>query len=507
MRSKNDNRGEAITELRKDIPNVVYHVFGHHKDCSVDFCKVKQGLEIQNDEANITVTSEEGNGDCLADVNEEWVEGTAECDEELSRGASPLGCIDLEINLIRDVKVLLMRLANKAEKLIGNFTTNLAESWMGVRSKFDGGKVKNRCQRGSWHFRCFGAALRNNFGIDWAPKVWNLCTNVPASKPFLNHYRKQVGRAIRINRSKSKPEIKSRARKRKLDRVRVSHTKKAKESYGQDCLENEVDLSMGELAQNMLEYQRLHYNKSESQLKSLELQTREQSLCGMWRVEHTRRLTSSNFGDVLSRKVSSSVVPIVKRFIYPSFKGNMFTRSGITDEPLTVKEYMMAKQAQGIDVLVQSRGLVIDPAHQCLAASPDGLVIERNTGEKGLLEVKNLLQNKAVTLEEAATNMKSFCLALNGTNLHLKRNHKYFHQCQGLVNIVNMPWIDFVVRHAAPHQLHIERIYKDEVLWKETMQPKLLAFFNKAMLPELACPRMGKHPGIRIPSDPWVTRM
>ena len=470
----------------------------------MDFCKVKQGLEIQNAEGNLDVTPEEQNRDCLEDVNAEWVEGTAESDEELSRGASPLGCIEVEMNLIRDVKVLLMRLANKAEKLIGNFTTNLAESWMGVRSKFDGGKVTNRCQRGSWHFRCFGAALRKNFGIDWAPKVWNLCTNIPASKPFQNHYRKQVVRAIRINRCKSKADVKSRARKRKLDRARASHTKKAKQSYGKDCLEDEEDVPVGQLAQQMADYQKLHYNKSEMELNCLEAQTREQSLCGMWRVEHTRRLTSSNFGDVLSRKVSSSVVPIVKRFIYPSFKGNMFTRRGITNEPLTVKEYMMAKEAQGIDVVVHSSGLVIDQAHQCLAASPDGVVIERNTGEKGLLEVKNLLQNKPITLNEAARNMKSFCLALNGTNLHLKRNHKYFHQCQGLLNIVNMPWIDFVVRHDAPHQLHIERIYKDEVLWEETMLPKLLAFFNKAMLPELACPRNGKHPGIRNPSEPWV---
>ena len=51
--------------------------------------------------------------------------------------------------LIQDVQIILNRIADKSERLIGNFTTNLAESWMAIRSKFDGGKVINRCGRGS----------------------------------------------------------------------------------------------------------------------------------------------------------------------------------------------------------------------------------------------------------------------------------------------------------------------------------------------------------------------
>ncbi|WAQ97669.1 hypothetical protein MAR_030359, partial [Mya arenaria] len=40
--------------------------------------------------------------------------------------------------IIRDVSVILNIVAAKADRLIGDFTTNLAERWMAIRAKFDG---------------------------------------------------------------------------------------------------------------------------------------------------------------------------------------------------------------------------------------------------------------------------------------------------------------------------------------------------------------------------------
>ena len=61
---------------------------------------------------------------------------------------------------------------------IGNFTTNLCESWMHIRTKFDGGKQINRSQSGSWGGRCAGAGLRCNEGAGWGPSMWKtaVCT-------------------------------------------------------------------------------------------------------------------------------------------------------------------------------------------------------------------------------------------------------------------------------------------------------------------------------------------
>ena len=48
--------------------------------------------------------------------------------------------------------------------IVGNFTTDLAESWMHLRSKFDSRKQINRSQAGSWESLCAGAGLHCNEG-------------------------------------------------------------------------------------------------------------------------------------------------------------------------------------------------------------------------------------------------------------------------------------------------------------------------------------------------------
>ena len=68
--------------------------------------------------------------------------------------------------------------------LSGNFTTNLAESWMHIRSKFDGGKQINRIQGGSWHGHCAGAGLRCNEGAGWGPTAWQKSVNTEPSNVF-----------------------------------------------------------------------------------------------------------------------------------------------------------------------------------------------------------------------------------------------------------------------------------------------------------------------------------
>ena len=58
------------------------------------------------------------------------------------------------------MQILVDRLASKSSRLIKNFTTNIAENWMHVRCKFDGGKYVNGSQSGSFQHRCYGAGLQ-----------------------------------------------------------------------------------------------------------------------------------------------------------------------------------------------------------------------------------------------------------------------------------------------------------------------------------------------------------
>ncbi len=88
--------------------------------------------------------------------------------------------------MMHAIQIILSRLVAKAP-LIGNFTTNLAEAWMHVRSKFDGGKVINHSQSGSWELRCYGAGLQHNLGKEWGPKLWGELTASIMTLTFSPH--------------------------------------------------------------------------------------------------------------------------------------------------------------------------------------------------------------------------------------------------------------------------------------------------------------------------------
>ena len=75
-------------------------------------------------------------------------------------------------------------------------------------------------------------------------------------------------------------------------------------------------------------------------------------------------------------------------------------------------------------------GLVIHPQHHFLAASADGLV-QSEGNIVGLVEVKNLLSDKNITLAEATKRVKTFCLHLNGNKLELEKKQQLLSSVPG----------------------------------------------------------------------------
>ena len=80
--------------------------------------------------------------------------------------------------MLHDIQTVLSRLVGKASQLLGNNTTNLAECWMHIRSKFDGGKVINHSQSGSWEHRCMGRGVARIF-------LKGVLSLVSLARPFL----------------------------------------------------------------------------------------------------------------------------------------------------------------------------------------------------------------------------------------------------------------------------------------------------------------------------------
>ena len=115
---------------------------------------------------------------------QETVDDRIQVEQDARRGSN--GPVKLNVKMMHDIQMLVARLVEKAPQLIGNFTANLAESWMHIRSKFDGGKVINRSQSGSWQYRCMGAGLQQNLGKSWGPTTWSDMTTSSANKVFVD---------------------------------------------------------------------------------------------------------------------------------------------------------------------------------------------------------------------------------------------------------------------------------------------------------------------------------
>lgn len=144
---KTCDRQTAIKKLRHDIFNSVHHVFGQHLNCS-DFCQAKSKDEIPSTSTTNQETSDNSNtintneDIAVKDQIEFWTKGSSVACQEEARGGTSIDYSNVEQHIIRDVTQILNRIADKSDRLLGNSTTNLAESWMHIRTKFDGVEEK-----------------------------------------------------------------------------------------------------------------------------------------------------------------------------------------------------------------------------------------------------------------------------------------------------------------------------------------------------------------------------
>ena len=162
----------------------------------------------------------------------------------------------------------------------------------------------------------------------------------------------------------------------------------------------------------------------------------------------------------------------VKELLYSTFRGNRATMYRILREDAAKEKYVAEQQANHPGLNTKPSGLVVSLENPWLAASPDGTVLDPNTG-MGLVEYKNPFTHKDYAIGEACSN-RGFCLEKQekaGQVIYsLKRPHNYYYQVQCQMYCCNVEWCDFVVNTET--DLHIERIPRDKEWWQEQL-PKL----------------------------------
>ena len=106
---------------------------------------------------------------------------------------------------------------------------------------------------------------------------------------------------------------------------------------------------------------------------------------------------------------------------------------------------------------VAATGLWTDPTGK-YGASPDGLVVDRATGEAGLLEVKCLWSRRHKRQLAPLT----------------KCPNRYFAQVQGQMEVCDREWCDLVLW--VPHDVKVLRVPRDRAFWSGELGPAVAAF-------------------------------
>ena len=80
---------------------------------------------------------------------------------------------------------------------------------MHIRTKFEGGKVINRSQSGSWEVRCAGAGLHANKGPEWGPRTWKRITGKVANDVFVRTAAEKARQVEKDRKRKATDEAKA----------------------------------------------------------------------------------------------------------------------------------------------------------------------------------------------------------------------------------------------------------------------------------------------------------
>ncbi|XP_044762047.1 uncharacterized protein LOC123319241 [Coccinella septempunctata] len=367
-------------------------------------------------------------------------------EEDYTKNMTP----DFFMEILTNVEPMV----HKADRLIYNETTNQAGRYMALVAKCTGGKRVNFSGSVSYTVRAYGAALSHAAGPAWHLHTWRGSLGVNTEKTFLRR------RKIHERR---REKLLSTSRKRKT----LSNGPDS--NYGPDAAQ--PDITEEEMSSKKSEFLNILRNRisDSSKLKDLEEKTRGQHDNALWRQYRQDYLTSSNFGSVVKRKSTTPCHNFVKVLLYKKQLNTAGVLYGRMNESKAVSLYEHSK-----NIKVTRCGLFIDPEYPFLGASPDGLV-----GDDGLIEVKCLQSIKGKLRDYK----KPHCFTIEDDRIRLKKNHNYFYQVQGQLNICKKKFCDFVLY--TDEDFHIERIECDEALWRNIMLPKLEQFYMNCILPEI----------------------
>lgn len=443
---KECGKSHNVNILREDLKNAPYHVLGSHKNCRPTYCTRSN----MNEKDNVPLM-ESG-------------------------------------KIMSEILAIVDKVTRKADRLVFNTTTNIAENFMSLVAKFTGGKRVNYTKTGSYQRRVLGATQVHSRGQSWHLSPWKKLSGKSPGEFFKKNLTRRI--AMTTLNSKYKKQKKIRFKVSGGDKSTVNHDF----DYGPDAAG--LDMTKEDFKFNVnkkLEELKKHSFSTET-IEQLQKNTIGQHDNVVWHEAKKNRLTASNFGTVICRKSTTSCHNLVKTLLYSKNIISKHIEFGRQNEKVVIRQF-----ENQYNKTVRPCGLFVDEQYPFLGASPDGLV-----DDDKIIEVKCTPSIGQKTLEDAALDKKlQFCLELTETGqLKLKENHKYYWQIQGQLNITKKIECIFIL-FSMGNNLYVQNINRDEYLWTNKMLPKLINFYMDCMLPEIIDPRVPR--GLRIRDPAKIT--
>ncbi|KAK5868140.1 hypothetical protein PBY51_009180 [Eleginops maclovinus] len=234
-------------------------------------------------------------------------------------------------------------------------------------------------------------------------------------------------------------------------------------------------------------------------VEKVEVLTRGQSTNPAWFTWRKKRITASVAHSITHCRFvngKSQAPPISCLAAVTGESQRVQTRAmswGVKMEAEAVRSYQALKTvALGRSVSVLDCGLFLDAQRPWLAASPDGIVTDSQTGQRLLcLEVKCPYKHRDRRVEDACRDDPNFCLQIQDQDGRiageapvyvLKSSHSYYTQVQVQLAVTGLHQADFVV--FTRRETAVVPVTFDPELWEETLS-KLEMFYRDAVLPHL----------------------
>jgi len=228
-------------------------------------------------------------------------------------------------------------------------------------------------------------------------------------------------------------------------------------------------------------------------LKKLPVITAGQADNPRWISKRMETISSTRFHSICVRRPATSSARLVKEIVTgKQVHCNWQMNHGVECESIAISCFERKKG----QVVQRSNdfGLFADKERWWLVTSPDGIC------DSGLVEVKTITNiQKDKTIKEAAQGnlVSGFFLRWDPVEnrLLLKREHKYYYQIQGQLNIIDKETC-FLIAFVDENDLEIVEVQRDIEFWKK-MLPKLDHFWEHCLLPELIDSRLARNMDVR----------